>query len=72
VNANRALLHTLANNDPNEAVRRLAVLSLKNGSPAADTVTLLGFLADSDEESKELRAAAASVRDALKRKASSR
>ena len=72
VNANRALLHTLANNDPNEAVRRLAVLSLKNGSPAADTITLLGFLADSDEESKELRAAAASVRDQLKRKASAR
>jgi hypothetical protein len=60
VNSVRSLLHTLANADPNQAVRRLA-----------DTITLLGFLAEEAEE-KELRAAAASARDALKRKAAAR
>jgi len=71
VNSVRSLLHALANGDPNAAVRRLAVICLKNGSPMADTITLLGFLAEEAEE-KELRAAAASTRDALKRKASAR
>ena len=71
VNSVRSLLHTLANADPNQAVRRLAVICLKNGSPLADTITLLGFLAEEAEE-KELRAAAASARDALKRKAAAR
>ena len=71
VNSVRSLLHSLANADPNQAVRRLAVICLKNGSPLADTITLLGFLAEEAEE-KELRAAAASARDALKRKAAAR
>jgi len=71
VNSVRSLLHTLANSDPNPAVRRLAVLCLKHGSPMKDTITLLGFLAEEAEE-KELRAAATSVRDALKRKAAAR
>ena len=39
VNGARPLLHSLANDDPNPAVRRLAVLSLKNGSPTPDTIT---------------------------------
>ena len=72
VNSVRPRLHTLANEDPNQAVRRLAVLCLRNGSPAKDTITLLGFLSESEHEERELRAAAASVRDALKRKAMSR
>lgn len=72
VNSVRSLLHTLANDDPNQAVRRLAVLCLKNGSPAKDTITLLGFLVESEGVEKDLRAAAASVRDALRRKATSR
>jgi len=71
VNSVRSLLHSLANADPNQAVRRLAVICLKNGSPLADTITLLGFLSEEAEE-KELRAAAASARDALKRKAAAR
>jgi HEAT repeat protein len=71
VNAVRPLLHTLANSDPNAAVRRLAVLCLKNGSPAQDTLTLLGHLAEDDEDA-ELRRAAASVRQALKRKAAAK
>jgi len=68
VNAVRPLLHTLANSDANAAVRRLALLALKNGSPAQDTLTLLGHLAGDDED-PELRRAAASVLQTLKRKA---
>jgi HEAT repeat protein len=71
VNSSRPLLHGLANEDPNAAVRRLAVFSLKNGSPAQDTLTLLAHLAEEADE-KELRAAAASVHRTLKRKAASR
>jgi HEAT repeat protein len=71
VNAVRPLLHKLANDDPNPAVRRLAVLSLKNGSANRDTLTLLAHLADEAEE-KDLRAAAASVHRTLKRKAGPR
>jgi hypothetical protein len=71
VNAVRPLLHELANADSNQAVRRLAVLSLKNGSPNRDTLTLLAHLADEAEE-KDLRGAAASVHRALKRKAGPR
>ncbi len=70
-NAVRPLLHTLANSDPNRSVRRLAVLSLKNGSPAQDTITLLSHLAE-DEDDAELGRAAASVLQALKRKAAAR
>jgi HEAT repeat protein len=71
VNAARPRLHTLANEDPNGAVRRLAVLSLKNGSAQADTLTLLAHLAEEAEE-RDLRTAAASVHRTLKRKASAR
>ena len=71
VNAVRPLLHTLANEDPNAAVRRLAILSLKNGSPSQDTVTLLGHLA-AESDDRELQRAAASVHGALKRKAAAR
>ena len=69
VNASRPLLHTLANDDPNQAVRRLAVLCLKNGSPTADTLTLLAHLGDESDE-KDLRAAATAVHKALKKKKS--
>jgi HEAT repeat protein len=72
VNKARPLLHELANADPNQAVRRLAIVCLKNGSPSRDTLTLLEHLADEDAEDKELRAAAASVHRTLKRKAASR
>ena len=71
VNSLRGLLHSLANDDPNAAVRRLAVLSLKNGSAQADTLTLLSHLADEAEE-QDLRAAAAAVHRTLKRKATAR
>ena len=72
VNGVRPILHTLANADPNTAVRRLAILSLKNGSPGRDTITLLDHLAEADEEDKEVRAAARSVHAMLKKKTTAR
>ncbi len=71
VNGVRPRLHTLATEDGNGAVRRLAVLALKNGTPTRDTLTLLAHLAEEAEE-RELRAAAASVHHALRRKAAAR
>jgi HEAT repeat protein len=68
VNDVRALLHELATHDPNEAVRRLAVVSLKNGSSRPDTIQLLGALGSDDEQPRELREAAAKVAQALRRK----
>jgi HEAT repeat protein len=71
VNSSRGLLHALANDDPNQAVRRLAVFSLRNGSPVADTITLLAHLSEEADE-KDLRAAAAAVHQSLKKKAAAR
>ncbi len=71
VNAVRGTLHTLANEDPNAAVRRLAVISLRNGSPQQDTLTLLAHLAQEGDD-KELQSAAGTVHAALKKKAASR
>jgi HEAT repeat protein len=68
VNGLRPLLHTLLSTDGNEAVRRLAVLSLKNGSPQRDTIVLLEGLAENDEADAQLRKAAAGVAQQLKRK----
>jgi hypothetical protein len=55
VNADRALLHTLVSSDSNAAVRRLAILCLKNGSPQSDTIVLLEGIAENDEQPRELR-----------------
>ena len=52
VNAVRPLLHTLATADANEAVRRLAIVCLRNGSPHRDTIVLLEGLADDDEQDR--------------------
>src|SRR5436309_8212632 len=41
VNSVRPLLHELANADDNQAVRRLAVVTLRNGSPERATIVLL-------------------------------
>ena len=68
VNSVRPLLHTLASADGNEAVRRLAVLCLKNGSPQRETIVLLEGLASSEESDAQLRQAAANVAQQLKRK----
>ena len=68
VNDVRPLLHELVAHDPNEAVRRLAVLALRNGSPLQNTVVLLSALGEDDEEPRDLREAAAKVAAALKKK----
>jgi len=68
VNGVRSLLHTLATTDDNAAVRRLAILCLKNGSPQRETIVLLEGLANDDEADAELRKTAAGVAQALKKK----
>ena len=69
VNSVRSLLHKmLADEDENAAVRRLAVLVLKNGSAQRDTVVLLEGLAADDRADGELRKAAGTVAQSLKRK----
>jgi HEAT repeat protein len=69
VNAVRPLLHTLASGDPNGAVRRLAMVCLRNGSPQRDTIVLLHGLSENDEEDEELRSAARRVAAGLRKKA---
>ena len=69
VNGVRSLLHTMVTSDGNAAVRRLAVLCLKNGSPERNTIVLLEGLADDDEGDAEFRRAASSVAQQLKRRA---
>ena len=68
VNAFRPLLHDLAARDPNVAVRRLAVVCLRNGSSQRDTIQLLDGIAESDEEDAELRKTARSVSALLVKK----
>ena len=72
VNAVRSLLHELASHDGNEAVRRLAVVCLRNGSPQRDTMLLLRGLAGDDEQPAELRAVAKRVGDGLRKRAAAR
>ena len=69
VNPMRPLLHNMLTSDGNNAVRRLAVVTLKNGSPQRDTITLLGGIATDDEQDRELRAAAKAVAASLTKKA---
>ena len=68
INSVRSLLHNLATVDGNAAVRRLAIVSLRNGSPQRETIVLLEGLAEDDEAEPELRAAAAKVAQTLRRK----
>jgi hypothetical protein len=72
VNAIRSNLHILASRDGNGAVRRLAIVCLRNGSPQPDTLGMLAGMADDDSQDESLRAAARSVVAALKRRASAR
>jgi hypothetical protein len=69
INQTRRVLHQLTNDDPNDAVRRLAIVCLKNGPPARETITLLAGLAQADDEERELRAAAQKVAAILTKKA---
>lgn len=68
VNGVRPLLHTLVNADGNAAVRRLAVMCLKNGSPQRETIVLLEGIGQDDEADPQLRQAAAKIAQLLKRR----
>src|SRR3954462_15562081 len=68
VNNVRPLLHELLTNDLNEAVRRLAVVCLKNGSPQRETVLILSSLGQDEEQPRELREAATKVAAALQKR----
>jgi HEAT repeat protein len=68
VNSFRPLLHELAARDPNAAVRRLAIVSLRNGTAQRDTIQILDGIADSDEEEAEVRKTAQSVSALLVKK----
>jgi hypothetical protein len=72
VNAVRPLLHTLANADDNVAVRRLAILSLRNGSPQRDTIVLLQGIAEEEGLDRDLQQTAAKVAAGLEKKARER
>jgi hypothetical protein len=50
------------------AVRRLAVVCLRNGTPQRDTIQILEGIADDDEEDAELRKAARAVAALLVKK----
>jgi hypothetical protein len=71
-NGARSLLHELVTRDGNDAVRRLAVVALKNGSPQRDTIQILAALGQDDEQSRELRDAATKVAQLLRRKQATR
>ena len=72
INAMRPLLHRLVSADGNQAVRRLAIVCLRNGSPSRETITLLNGLADDDEADRELRDVSRKVAAQLKKKADTR
>jgi HEAT repeat protein len=72
INSFRPLLHELAARDPNTAVRRLAVICLKNGTAHRDTLQLLEGMADSDDADAELRKTARVVHAALRKKSTAR
>jgi hypothetical protein len=69
VNAVRPLLHKMANADDNQAVRRLAIVCLKNGSAQRETITLLAGLSEDDRLDRDLRDVAGKVAATLKKKA---
>jgi HEAT repeat protein len=68
VNGMRRLLEDIARADANAAVRRLAIVCLKNGSPARETITLLDGMAEDDEQDAEVRKTARAVAVALVKK----
>jgi hypothetical protein len=59
----------LADDEENPAVRRLVVMALRNGSPQRDTIVLLEGLGADDAVEGDLRRAAGTVAQGLKRKA---
>lgn len=69
VNSIRPLLHSMLSTDGNQAVRRLAILCLRNGSPQRETIVLLNGLAEDDEQESELRKSARTAAAELKKRA---
>jgi HEAT repeat protein len=69
VNSMRPRLHQIASNDDNGAVRRLAIVCLRNGSAQRETIVLLNGLAEDDEEDAELRRTARTVAAELRKRA---
>lgn len=61
VNQYRSALHELAAHDSNVAVRRLAIVCLRNGSPQRDTIQLLDGIAENDDVDADVRKTARSV-----------
>jgi hypothetical protein len=68
VNTVRSVLHRLASADDNQAVRRLAIVCLRNGPAHRDTIALLEGLGDDDRLERDLREAATKVAAALRKK----
>jgi HEAT repeat protein len=68
INTLRSTLHKLVDSDPQMAVRRLALVCLRNGPTRGDTVGILQGITENDEGDKEVRATAAAVLTALKKK----
>ncbi len=68
VNGVRGLLHELVNSDPNQAVRRLAVVCLRNGSPQRETIVLLDGLSQDDRADRDLQDVAAKVGAQLRKR----
>jgi hypothetical protein len=66
------MLHELSTHDDNQAVRRLSVMCLKNGSPQRETILILGSIADDDEQDRELRNAAGKIGEVLRKKGAAR
>ncbi|HEX3456248.1 MAG TPA: HEAT repeat domain-containing protein [Gaiellaceae bacterium] len=72
VNGVRGLLHEMVNADGNQAVRRLAVVCLRNGSPQRETIVLLEGLSEDDRVDRDLQEVAAKVGAQLRKRASAR
>jgi HEAT repeat protein len=68
VNRYRPLLNELAARDPNNAVRRLAILCLRNGTADRGSIQLLEGIAGDDETDRDVREAAKSVAALLVKK----
>ncbi|HEY7178495.1 MAG TPA: HEAT repeat domain-containing protein [Gaiella sp.] len=72
VNSFRPLLNELAMRDPNDAVRRLAILCLQNGTPDRGSIQLLDGIAGDDEADRDVRETARKVSAALVKKSRAR
>jgi HEAT repeat protein len=68
VNRYRPLLNELAARDPNNAVRRLAIHCLRNGTADRGSIQLLEGIAGDDETDRDVREAAKSVAALLVKK----